>query len=755
MAAVPAAPEPKDWLAAAADELKQGDKATIALLQESYRAVNKLLQGLPSEPDAAFGNLIYRAQLERTRRALLNEQAKLFDKLGDKVSARRLRSASRAAKLSAASDAALLRLVGEGAAGEKLYAGADITAQRTVDTILARAKLSAVPLSERIYKTSAWMNKRLDSLIASTMARGLNAAKFAKVARDWFSPSVPGGTRYAAMRLARTEINNAFHATSIAYAQSKPWVSQMEWHLSKSHPKPDKCNVLAGASPYDVHLIPPKPHPQCMCYVTEVTPSEDEWIDRFVAGEFDDYLDAELDKADQQLGIKPKAKAFVSVPIPAPKTETLPKAAPDVLSGDAAHAAVPKGLFKKGTLTPKQRKAVQTYESGWFMVLNSFMRGITGRDQVSDSDIKTIAAIDSAMEESVLPSDIQVYRGLFSANPLFGDRFKGDLTGFSWHEKAYGSTTTDPNIVNLFNAEGSDNVKLTIRVPAGVKALELSTSGKGSDANGPQSEITLQRDLEWKVVKDNGVDRNGVRQLEAEVGPISREAVSPRPDGGEARRELSSADTLRAEQSGGTSPEQFDQRVTEAAKDDEALAASAWGLGRSASSTDFKTQYRQGISRYTGSMYRALNALARGQQLNKDDESDRARIEKTQEWIEQAFAAVPGSSKEVLVFRGIRSAEVLFGDRLDGDMTGLEWLEEANTSTTALEQRTKLFLGQGSDRVLMRILVPAGSKTIQGSARGAEAEVLLDRRSRLRIVRDNGVNASGVRMLDVELIPAK
>jgi len=131
MSAVPK-PQPRDWLTAAADELRLGDRATLKLLQESYRNVNTILKGLPDTPDAAFGNLIYRAQLERTRRALLDEQSKLFDRLGDTVSARRLRSASRAAKLSAASDAALLSLVGEGEEGKRLYDGATITAQRIV-----------------------------------------------------------------------------------------------------------------------------------------------------------------------------------------------------------------------------------------------------------------------------------------------------------------------------------------------------------------------------------------------------------------------------------------------------------------------------------------------------------------------------------------------------------------------------------------------------------------------------------------------
>ena len=112
-------PQPRDWLQAAADELRIGDRETLKLLQESYRHVNQILKGLPDQPDAAFGNLIYRAQLERTRKRLLEEQAALFDKLGNLAAARRLRSASRAAKLSRAADNAYLSLVGLGEEGDR------------------------------------------------------------------------------------------------------------------------------------------------------------------------------------------------------------------------------------------------------------------------------------------------------------------------------------------------------------------------------------------------------------------------------------------------------------------------------------------------------------------------------------------------------------------------------------------------------------------------------------------------------------
>jgi len=70
---------------------------------------------------------------------------------------------------------------------------------------------------------------------------------------------------YAAKRLARTEINNAFHAQAIADVQEKPWVEHVTWHLSKMHkPIPgDLCETYDGQQ-FSTDLVPLKPHPQCV-----------------------------------------------------------------------------------------------------------------------------------------------------------------------------------------------------------------------------------------------------------------------------------------------------------------------------------------------------------------------------------------------------------------------------------------------------------------------------------------------------------
>lgn len=216
--------------------------------------------------------------------------------MGDLVAARRASAASRAARLSAAADAALLSLVGKSPQAQYLYDSALQVSQRAIDVALQRMRFSAVPLSQRIYNTSVWMNGRLGKLINETLASGLNAREFAARARDWFNPNTPGGVRYAAMRLARTEINNAFHSISAQKYAETPWINQVDWNLSGSHSTPDECDLYARQSPFPAEEVPARPHPQCLCNITPRSVGEDEFVENFLKGDYDEYLDGELEK---------------------------------------------------------------------------------------------------------------------------------------------------------------------------------------------------------------------------------------------------------------------------------------------------------------------------------------------------------------------------------------------------------------------------------------------------------------------------
>lgn len=77
--------------------------------------------------------------------------------------------------------------------------------------------------------------------------------------------------------IAQTEGANVFHIAQIRATEGDPDVVGYRWKLSRSHPAPDVCDVLAtvdyglgkGVHPKD-RVPRQKPHPYCMCYLIPV-----------------------------------------------------------------------------------------------------------------------------------------------------------------------------------------------------------------------------------------------------------------------------------------------------------------------------------------------------------------------------------------------------------------------------------------------------------------------------------------------------
>jgi hypothetical protein len=200
------------------------------------------------------------------------------------------------------------------------------------------------------------------------------------------------------------------------------------------------------------------------------------------------------------------------------------------LTGDAAMDIVPKGLFKKDTLNAKQIKGIRAYETSEFRTVNEYLRSGKLIDPEATGNTgyvsRIVDAMDSAHSESVLDQAIQVWRGMYTSRQLFQDSFDGDLTGFSWKELGYGSTTAKESVAHDFMVLTSENpkykgqnVKIRVNIPAGVKAVQISSSTEGSPTNGAQAEINLQRGLTWRITKDHGWHPDGYRLLDAEVTP--------------------------------------------------------------------------------------------------------------------------------------------------------------------------------------------------------------------------------------------
>lgn len=324
-----AVPNPKDWIAAYAKVQKLADAELLAVLRKAFDDIDRMLRAMSAQ--RSISEAVRIEQLLTVQRHILRQQAEIFAKLGNIITAGQMEAAAAASDLGSAIDDVLFSSLGDTEAARNLRASLATTAEQGVQAAVARMTLSEVPLSQRIYNTQAWMDGRIQRGINSALARGLSAREFAKEARDWFNPNTPGGVRYASMRLSRSEINNAFHATSVQQAAEKPWINKMQWHLSSSHPKADLCDQYAkggkdGDGIYPPKDVPRKPHPHCFCYVTPVSPDEDEFLDNLLAGKYDKYL---KDKAlPQPPTMKPTATPRVSKakPTATPKAPAQPPA---------------------------------------------------------------------------------------------------------------------------------------------------------------------------------------------------------------------------------------------------------------------------------------------------------------------------------------------------------------------------------------------------------------------------------------------
>lgn len=179
---------------------------------------------------------------------------------------------------------------------EDFIAGQRKSAVLGVGNAVSRLTKSDKNLSQRVYHSRALANGWVKQRVTAHIVRGSSAQEIAKDIRKFVKPNVAGGVSYAAMRLGRTEINNAFHATSIALAQDRPWVEGMRWRLSATHDdredraQIDKCDFYADQI-FTVGDVPVKPHPQCRCFVTPEVESLEVFARHLTSGQYRSWID--------------------------------------------------------------------------------------------------------------------------------------------------------------------------------------------------------------------------------------------------------------------------------------------------------------------------------------------------------------------------------------------------------------------------------------------------------------------------------
>ena len=216
---------------------------------------------------------------------------------------------------------------------------------------------------------------------------------------------------------------------------------------------------------------------------------------------------------------------------PLTKPQDVLNAAPISLSSDDKISCRPPSMTVCSDSSADDRtQAMLAYRSYSYDMMNSMLRG-TYDEETARSDFSPqsdeewqehkitindyIRRLDETTAASRLEDDVVVTRGTATGRGIFGDALSGDLTGWSWNEDAYVSTTADPKISESFGGSG---LVMRITVPRGTGAVRLSNvGGDAKKSVAAEAELLLQRGLKMRVVRDNGRDADGTRRLDVEV----------------------------------------------------------------------------------------------------------------------------------------------------------------------------------------------------------------------------------------------
>ena len=267
------------------------DTRIRTLLVEAAQDAQEKLAGL--ENNRTFSAGVRTAQLKIAMKTIQQTYRDLFGEVGKTIKKGQGDQALAAIDALNATDLKYLRdAFNKTGDADSYIRSLKHTALLNVTHSINRIQKTDIPLSKRVYRSEALAKKWVQREIGSALARGASAKELAKAVKKHILPSTPGGTSYAAMRLGRTELNNAFHATSIMAAQDRPWVTGMRWHVSAIHvPDPFEICTQRNGQLYPVGQTPGKGHPQCRCFVVPEVESIAVFRQNLTAGSYRDWIE--------------------------------------------------------------------------------------------------------------------------------------------------------------------------------------------------------------------------------------------------------------------------------------------------------------------------------------------------------------------------------------------------------------------------------------------------------------------------------
>lgn len=270
------------------------DSALQRALTQAARDAQRILEATPT----GIGQEVSQAQILRVLAELRALAHELWgNQIPEEISRVIVLAEMRSQQGSDVLDQLMMTRLSSPALRRELAASIRQRARRVAQVFQTRQNMARFELSQRVYKWEHWHNGRVDDLVSSKFALGASAREIAKAVREFIDPSVAGGVSYAAKRLGRTEVANAFHEQTKKDYEGNPFVSGLMWNLSGSHPRVDPCDDLAvGHSRglpkgvYRVSEVPDKPHPQCLCNISPHTVGNREFENEFLDGGYNDFL---------------------------------------------------------------------------------------------------------------------------------------------------------------------------------------------------------------------------------------------------------------------------------------------------------------------------------------------------------------------------------------------------------------------------------------------------------------------------------
>ena len=132
-------------------------------------------------------------------------------------------------------------------------------------------------VNEQVIRIPKYLQKQIDLLDNKNLASNL------------IDNYVKKTLHYNAMRVARTEINNAWKGSYKEKMDQLDFVENVKWNLSRSHKDPCVCETYAsqdlyglGSGVYPKNAVPHNglsAHPNCLCNITMILSPVKKWIE--------------------------------------------------------------------------------------------------------------------------------------------------------------------------------------------------------------------------------------------------------------------------------------------------------------------------------------------------------------------------------------------------------------------------------------------------------------------------------------------